>query len=519
MKPNIRGDWDLTFGPDLANFYSGRGMKVYKPDGQTLADIVNFLRPNPERQLGGGHRIQIGRVRYAASERSGDDTSTTRVDLDPADLLARRTALFGMSRTGKSNTTKIIAAAVFGLRSHDDAPRVGQLILDPNGEYANDNAQDAGSLRGIAVRTAGAKPDDIVTYGLNPHPNDPSRRIIKLNFFGNEPRDWGNRDQVVEAMAALVQGKEILDNLLSDQTAQYISDFRNHRLVVPEDWDESARTRYMRLIGAYRALLSEHLQPPNPLRRARLSRLTNKDLRAALSGDQKYTTAAMVFGQPDSDWDEARRAWKALGEAINERGQNSVYNVYNNNYASNNNGRDWHDASLKSVLTYLAYPSQGGMRLISRLNEYHSPTTTSDYADDIVADLRAGRLVIVDQSTGGPAGTAFGLDAAYINRNITLRPADAKPHGQDTYFGRKVFYKTAAGEHAVITTAMITAASSDFTRSDLDCYPRLSDMLNVLDQLATYLHRDGFMPLVRAHAHAAIPLKKGADIIRSLFGN
>ncbi len=118
-----------------------------------------------------------------------------------------------------------------------------------------------------------------------------------------------------------------------------------------------------------------------------------------------------------------------------------------------------------------------------------------------------------------PPGTVFGLDAAYINRNIALRPADAKPHGQDTYFGRKVFYKTAAGEHAVITTAMASEASQDFRRCDLACYSRLGDMLNVLDQLATYLHRDGFMPLVRAHAHAAIPLKRGADIIRSLFGN
>lgn len=117
-----------------------------------------------------------------------------------------------------------------------------------------------------------------------------------------------------------------------------------------------------------------------------------------------------------------------------------------------------------------------------------------------------------------PPGTVFALDAAYINRNITLRPVDAKPHGKDTYFGRKLFYKTAAGDHAVITPAMTTAASRDFTRCDLACFPRLGDMLNVLDQLATYLYRDGFMPLVRAHAHAAIPLRRGADIIRSLFG-
>jgi hypothetical protein len=116
-----------------------------------------------------------------------------------------------------------------------------------------------------------------------------------------------------------------------------------------------------------------------------------------------------------------------------------------------------------------------------------------------------------------PRGIAFAPDAAYINRNIVLRPVVAKPHGVDTYFGRKLFYKTSAGAHAVVTTAMINEASEDFQRCDADCYPRLGDMLDVLDHLATHLYRDGFMPLVRAHAHAAIPLRRGADIIRTLF--
>ena len=318
LKPDDHREWKLSFGADLANFYSGRGMKVYKPDGQTLADIVNFVRPYTEPRPGGVRRIQIGRVRYAASERSGDDTSATRVDLDPSDLLARRTALFGMSRTGKSNTTKIIAAAVFGLRDHQDGLRVGQLILDLSGEYANDNVQDAGSLRGVGAQTPGARPDDIVTYGLHPHPNDPNRRIIKLNFFGNEPQNWRERDQVVEALTALVQGKEIFDNLLSDQGAQYISAFRALRLDVPVDWDESTRTRYMRLINAYRALLSEHLERPAALTRAHVAGLTNEQLRRALSSTPKYATAATVFGQADVHWNEARTAWKALGQAIGD---------------------------------------------------------------------------------------------------------------------------------------------------------------------------------------------------------
>lgn len=124
---------------------------------------------------------------------------------------------------------------------------------------------------------------------------------------------------------------------------------------------------------------------------------------------------------------------------------------------------------------------------------------------------------------GGPRkklnnGSVIAPTSRYTNRNVVLRPDSAKPHGADTYFGRKILYKTRTGDHAVITTSMSNMLAEDFERNDLACYPRLADMLNVLDHLATYLYRDGFMPLIRANAHAAIPLGRGANIIRSLFG-
>lgn len=81
-------------------------------------------------------------MRYASSERVVDGPESVVVELDPTHLVARRTALFGMSRTGKSNTTKVIAASVF--RLCEEGPRVGQLIFDVNEEYANENAQDGG---------------------------------------------------------------------------------------------------------------------------------------------------------------------------------------------------------------------------------------------------------------------------------------------------------------------------------------------------------------------------------------
>ena len=52
-----------------------------------------------------------------------------------------------MTRTGKSNTTKIILKSTFELRWASEPLRVGQIVFDPNGEYANENPQDADRQR------------------------------------------------------------------------------------------------------------------------------------------------------------------------------------------------------------------------------------------------------------------------------------------------------------------------------------------------------------------------------------
>jgi len=111
---------------------------------------------------------------------------------------------------------------------------------------------------------------------------------------------------------------------------------------------------------------------------------------------------------------------------------------------------------------------------------------------------------------------AIPLGAEYIRKNIKPGKTD-KPFGSDTHFGRAVLYKTNKGEHVVLNTAMLNKVSKDFSSTARECYPRLGDILDVMDQLATYLYRDGFLPLIRAHANAAIPLRRGSDIIKSLL--
>lgn len=118
------------------------------------------------------------------------------------------------------------------------------------------------------------------------------------------------------------------------------------------------------------------------------------------------------------------------------------------------------------------------------------------------------------------AGTLLTPSIDYIHRNIVLRAVGQKPYwGEITYYGRKVMYKTRSGEHAIINTTMLNDAALDVKNVSEEAYPRIGDMLDIVDQLSTYLYKDGFMPLVRANAHAAVPLKRGINILEELFRN
>ena len=76
------------------------------------------------------------------------------------DFLARRTAVFGMTRTGKSNTVKQLVSVVMRTGSQCGL-KIGQIIYDLNGEYANANVQDKGSI-------AEVYPKDTVRYRMIP---------------------------------------------------------------------------------------------------------------------------------------------------------------------------------------------------------------------------------------------------------------------------------------------------------------------------------------------------------------
>lgn len=392
--------YKLTFGSDLSNYYPNRGLKVFKPKASVLKAIVNFR--DPRNSAPDDVKVPIGEVRYASSNRPFQQISGVPVELSPLDLLGQKTALFGMTRTGKSNTTKIILKSIFALRwASQTRQRIGQIVFDPNGEYANENAQDATGNNPTAIKNVwacGPKPQqaslkaDVVTYGITPHPNDPGRRLMLLNFYVD---------------VNLQIGKEIIDTALSEETTKYVSNFRDVSFEPPDPSDQSATIRFKRRVLCYRALLAQAgLSAPTGLvpnaKSLFAAELLNAMKNSTSDNANDYIAAAAAL-ESSKSWNQIATACRTLREFIADK--ESGYKEFDRKQMDKKekDGKDptpWADEDLKKILGMWEYAN--GPRLVGRIADQHTASTTTDYADDIYNELEKGKLVIVDQSSGDP---------------------------------------------------------------------------------------------------------------------
>ena len=243
----------IVFGADVENFYSSHNYNVFKPEGKVLEFIANLR--DTDDFTDNSNNEKIGKVRYSSSMRFQKDMSDVPVSISPKDFLGKRTALFGMTRTGKSNTVKKIIEATVKISNKakykldkyqgdiismldpfdNNIPKfpVGQIIFDINGEYANPNMQDEGTAIYELYQ------DDTIRYSVVEKENF---KVMKVNFYNQ-----------------IIEGFNLIENhfRITGDDADYLGSFRVINLNKPDDYTpfNSPGTRYDRKKAAYLSCL------------------------------------------------------------------------------------------------------------------------------------------------------------------------------------------------------------------------------------------------------------------------
>jgi hypothetical protein len=368
----------LRLGSDVESYLAAAQLNVYRPTAAALGTIVNYI--SPERVAAAAEEAErldlkgelpkfpIGTVRYTSTDRLHRAEANDRVvfNLNAIDFLARRTAVFGMTRTGKSNMVKQLVSVVMRTSSKCGL-KIGQIIYDLNGEYANANQQDKGSI-------AEVYPKETVRYRMMPMAGF---QAILNNFYTQVAEGHSTLRALIEANK--ISRSADLESFLS------ISFDEPRR----EDFDHDGEfrrqsSRHQRKVAAYQTVLYRAgFELPKGFK---IRFEANTTVRAAVD--------------PTTDPKDGLTPAQALAWFIKAR-ENQATLV-------SSGGDPWIDPDTKALLNMLVQKNDlgsyiSGFRLLQPFKDYHSPTRITDVGAEIYQHLLAGKIVILDLSVGDPA--------------------------------------------------------------------------------------------------------------------
>lgn len=392
---NLAGGPFVQYGADIDTVYSTARYFVYAPSPQALTYIASYPAIT-EDELRDGKTpdlLPIGVVRYSATRRRSVEAGFDQcpVNVRVTDFIARKTAVFGMTRAGKSNTNKTIATAVFE-HAAKIQKKIGQLIFDPQGEYAKVNKQDMTGLRLLGTGT-----DRVKIYTMRPDPAEPQEHPLALNFHDTK--------QLALVWDLVVDG-------LKDQTTSYANAFKAAKIHRPDRGDfpsgpvgdgeyQQAVSDSQRAQLAFYATLSKAGFAAGSATGFRLPFKMAKDTRDALLLDVPnaltVTNPSQGLCQVTSPIN-ARHIVKWLADRIAEEAAGTL----DSSKYGKVNLTTWKSSAPFIAIKDVFDESKGTVviNLIRRMGEFHDPNATGDLSDLVWEDMIDGRLVIVDLSTG-----------------------------------------------------------------------------------------------------------------------
>lgn len=364
----MRND-NLVLGSDIETFYMSTKLNVFMPKGDALKAIVNYVDPmradkakSEFIKLGITKEVEpfkIGTVRYTSTDRLNRNNPKDLVPfmIQPSDFLARRTAVLGMTRTGKSNMIKQTVSVVKKITDKCGL-KIGQIIFDINGEYANANKQDNGSIADLYE-------SECVRYRMV---NTPGFNPLLNNFY----------EQIEE-------GYSVICDFLKDggSKAADVQQFMNLCFDKPDEINEIKK--WERKIALYKTILFAAGFKPADNYKVKFE--VNEKVRNVIDKEIPYP-----FNPKDGISLKQAQLWF---EHLRKNKDNPDV-------------QDWITEECKVLLNMLCRKNDNdafmnGYKLIVEAQNYHTPDRIDEVANEIYQHLCDGKIIIIDLSVGNAA--------------------------------------------------------------------------------------------------------------------
>lgn len=380
---------ELNMGSDIESFSVSMRMGVYMPKADALSLIVNYVDPIRKKHfktelsaLGISKDLQpfeIGTVRYTSTDRLHRANETDKIPfyIQPSDFLARRTAVLGMTRTGKSNMIKQTISVVKNIADSCELP-IGQLVFDINGEYANANKQDNGSI------------SDIYSDGCERYRMIPTKGFSHLlnNFYSE-----------------LQEGLSILGDLIREAKKDGSADidtFLGMSLERPDPIEEKGEyKRWQVKTALYKTLLKKAGYAYNGTFSVKFE--ANQKIRESVDAviNENAEPGCEVHINPNDSlsFEEAFKWFTAARTANKDKKAKATGKL------KSTSGSNWFDEECIAMLNLLDGHNNNdayirGYRTLECGRPYHTPYRTKDVCEEIYQHLINGKIVILDLSVG-----------------------------------------------------------------------------------------------------------------------
>jgi hypothetical protein len=345
-------DGSIGFGNDVDNFLSPHFYEIFVPTDEHLRALVNSFVDN-------SNPITIGRLRYTETETLNRGREVP-VCISPGDFVANRTALFGKTRMGKSNTIKVILDTLLSSRTD-----IGQVIFDLSGEYTYPDPQTNASIY-LRYR------DRCTRYSLKPR--RPQQEIaagaqtplmLRANFYA----------QVELGHSIICNLFDIFESTRPGYMAPFFAWEPVDEIEIQNRFpDRGDQNRYRKSLAMYHALLSEAGFMPEPSRQITMA--LNQAIRQRLASDASVSrfarTEQSTGGVPEirdrQEVGAAAQIYKKLWELYDSNQNDATLFP-----TSSRSGKPYFEPIHEALLRMLGDRNILGPRKITRFKAYHDP--------------------------------------------------------------------------------------------------------------------------------------------------